>query len=140
MNGPEAYDRTSLTTGVISVALPTRQSPQPLDPRTGTMLAGFRLASAALAALALCFAIAPGSALHIRNNASPVTIPFARRVNATGVAKLLEVDRARAKSLKTGTRAAPTPFQQNDATSVPVTNQAVDYVMTVSPVIVLQVF
>ncbi|EIW52038.1 family A1 protease [Trametes versicolor FP-101664 SS1] len=96
------------------------------------MLAGLRLVSAALAALALSFAIAPGTAVHIRNNASPVTVPFARRVNATGIAKLLEVDRARAKSFKTGTRAAATPFQQNAAADVPVTNQAVDYVMTVT--------
>lgn len=102
------------------------------------MLAGFRFTSAALASLAISFAIAPGTALHIRNNASPVTVPFARRVNATGVAKLLEVDRARAKSFKTGTRAAPTPFQQNAAASIPATNQAVDYVMTVSPVIFLR--
>ncbi|KAI0634429.1 family A1 protease [Trametes polyzona] len=95
------------------------------------MLAGLRPASLALA-LALSLVTDCGSALHVRHDASPVTLPFARQFNETGVTKLLEIDRARVKSFKKGSRVAPNLFQASDAANLPATNQAVDYVATVT--------
>lgn len=103
------------------------------------MLAGLSFTSAALAALALSFAIAPGTALHIRNNASPVTLPFAKRINATGASRLLQIDRARAQSLKKSTRVGPISIRQDASDDVAATNQAVDYVATVGLSAILHV-
>ncbi|CDO77365.1 hypothetical protein BN946_scf184787.g14 [Trametes cinnabarina] len=93
------------------------------------MLAGLDFVSAALLTLCLSLAV-PADALLIRKDASPVTLPFARRFNVTGAAKLLEIDQAKAKAFKNRTRAAATsvgaPF------NAPATNQAVDYVTTVT--------
>ncbi|KAI0356745.1 family A1 protease [Trametes cingulata] len=94
------------------------------------MLAALRLTSAALAAFALFFT-EPGNALLIRRDVSPVTLPFARRFNATGAAKLLELDRARAKTLRSGMKASPNLSQQAAAVNAAATNQAVDMVTTV---------
>ncbi|KAI0819361.1 family A1 protease [Trametes gibbosa] len=86
-----------------------------------------------LLALTLTFLlVAPTVALHVRTDASPVRLPFARRLNTTGMAKLLEIDRKRAKAFRAGSRAAPNLFQQGAAVNVPATNQAVDYVTTVT--------
>ncbi|KAI0365370.1 family A1 protease [Pilatotrama ljubarskyi] len=94
------------------------------------MFAALQLTFAALAAFALVF-VTPTIALVIRKDASPVTLPFARRFNTTGAAKLLELDRARAKALRTGMKASPNVSQQGAAVNAPATNQAVDYVTTV---------
>ncbi|KAI9070304.1 family A1 protease [Trametes sanguinea] len=89
-------------------------------------MTGLRFVSAALVALCVSLASGPANALHIRRDASPVTLPFARRFNATGAAKLLQIDQARAKAFKNrNVRATPdvgAPF------NVPAANQAVDYV------------
>ncbi|TBU57604.1 family A1 protease [Dichomitus squalens] len=87
------------------------------------MLAGLRLISAALLPLALTV-----DAGLIRRDAVPVTIPFARRLNFTGTAKLIELDQARAKTLKAR---ANSGFKQTAVFDAPATNQAVDYTTTV---------
>ena len=87
------------------------------------MLAGIRLISAGLLSLALS-----ADAGLIRRDAVPVTIPFVRRMNLTGTAKIIELDQARAKTLKSR---ANSGFKQTAVFDVPATNQAVDYTTTV---------
>ncbi|KAH9848588.1 family A1 protease [Lenzites betulinus] len=94
------------------------------------MLAALRLLASVV--LALLSVVPPTGALYVRTDASLVTLPFARRLNVTGASKLLEIDRARAKAFRTGTRAAPNLFQQGSTVNAPATNQAVDYVTTVT--------
>ncbi|OSC99238.1 family A1 protease [Trametes coccinea BRFM310] len=94
------------------------------------MFTGLRFVSAAFVALYYSLASVPANALYIRRDASPVTLPFARRFNTTGAAKLLQIDQARAKAFKNrNARATPdvrAPF------NVPAANQAVDYVTNVT--------
>ncbi|KAI0752477.1 acid protease [Daedaleopsis nitida] len=90
------------------------------------MLAGLRLATIAALSAALC-----ANALHVRRDSVPVTLPFVRRLNTTGTAKLLEIDQARAKGLKTRASKNPGVFQQGAIFDVPATNQVVDYATTV---------
>ena len=85
------------------------------------------IGTAVFLALALC-----ADATVLRRDALPVTLPFARRLNMTGTAKLLELDQARAKFLKTRANAQPGVFQQGAIFNAPATNQAVDYTTTVS--------
>jgi hypothetical protein len=76
--------------------------------------------------------IAAASPLVVRK--SPITIPLARRFNVTGSSKILELDQARAKFLKSGKRTVHTNKATSDATvPVPVTNGAVTYTATVCP-------
>ena len=73
---------------------------------------------------------------------SPVTLPFARRMNVTGSRDILNMDVARAKSLRSKTTEVEKvqPKSQDDlwrqavgsAFGVPSTNQGVDYVVEVS--------
>ncbi|KAI0752481.1 family A1 protease [Daedaleopsis nitida] len=91
------------------------------------MFARLRLACTVLLAFAFC-----ADALHIRRDSVPVTLPFVRRVNMTGTAKLLEIDQARAKALKTRESKNSGVLQKNAVINVPITNQAVSYVATVS--------
>nr|VWP02631.1 Plp [Ganoderma boninense] len=90
------------------------------------MLALLRLISAALFSLA--FALSADADV-VRRDALPVTLPFARRLNLTGTAKLLELDQARARAFKT--RAAGTKLRERAVFDAPATNQAVDYTTTV---------
>lgn len=78
----------------------------------------------ALLTLALTVAATP---VVVRD--TPVTLPFAKHINATGVANILQRDQARAKFLKA--RGHASPFNE-DASSFPVTNTAVSYVASVS--------
>ena len=95
------------------------------------MFSGLRLASVFLGVLALGLY---SDALVVRNTASPVTLPFARRFNFTGASKILEIDQARAKALKARALAKPGHFSRSAITNDPVTNQAVDYVANVLPI------
>ncbi|KAK7680347.1 hypothetical protein QCA50_016587 [Cerrena zonata] len=63
---------------------------------------------------------------------SPVTLPFARRINATSVRDLLKIDQARAKAFKNRPQVQQriTPASAA-AFGVPATNQAVDYILEV---------
>ncbi|KAH9903125.1 family A1 protease [Cubamyces lactineus] len=98
------------------------------------MLTELRFVSMALVALALSLT-GPCAALHVRRDASPVTLPFARRLNMTGTTKLLEIDQARVKTLRNRTpaeRASHADVLALGAVDVPATNQAVSYVTTVT--------
>ncbi|KAI0672026.1 family A1 protease [Trametes maxima] len=94
------------------------------------MIAGFRLASVAVALLAFISADS-AHALFLRRDVSPVTLPFARRLNITGTAKLLEVDQARARTLKGRAKIANRHYARSSAADVLATNELVDYVTTV---------
>ncbi|KAI0708411.1 acid protease [Earliella scabrosa] len=90
--------------------------------------------SAKLSALLLVLAVGlslPSEALVTRKTASPVTLPFARRLNFTGAANILQIDQARAKGLREHATAKPGKFTKTPIISTPATNQAVDYVATV---------
>ncbi|KAH9934562.1 family A1 protease [Epithele typhae] len=67
----------------------------PLPDPPGTMLAA-HLASFILAAVTFSGA----DALHIRRDSAPMSLPFVRRVNVTGVPSIIQHDQARAKVLK----------------------------------------
>ncbi|KAH9934585.1 family A1 protease [Epithele typhae] len=86
-----------------------------------------RLVSFILAAVAFSNA----DALHIRRDSAPMSLPFVRRVNTTGVPSIIQHDQARAKVLKAN-RAETRGFQQAAVFNVPATNQAVDYTTTVT--------
>ena len=85
-----------------------------------------RLFSAVFLAVSLLPVIA--NAHIVRRYATPITLPFAKRVNTTGTAKLLEIDQARARALRA--RAEGEYHPGSDAT-VPATNIVVTYVTTV---------
>ncbi|KAI0752479.1 acid protease [Daedaleopsis nitida] len=88
---------------------------------------------AGLSALLFVLAVGltlPGEALVVRKTAAPVTLPFARRLNFTGAASLLQLDQARAQTLKAHA-AATGKFTKAPIINVPATNQAVDHVATV---------
>ncbi|KAI0819363.1 acid protease [Trametes gibbosa] len=93
------------------------------------MLAGLHILSAFL-----CIVLAglprEGSALVVRD-ASPITLPIARRLNVTGAANLVKLDQARAKTLKARPKAGAERSPRATIFDAPVTNQAVDYVATV---------
>ncbi|KAH9934559.1 family A1 protease [Epithele typhae] len=88
------------------------------------MLAG--LTALVFAALA----ISGADTLHIRRDSTPMSLPFVRRVNMTGVPSIVKQDQARAKALKAN-RADTRGFRQAAVFDVPATNQAVDYTTTV---------
>ncbi|RPD60574.1 acid protease [Lentinus tigrinus ALCF2SS1-7] len=64
---------------------------------------------------------------------SPITLPIARRFNLTGVPSVLKQDQARAKALKARSqgKAKSSSFKQAALFDVDVTNQAVDYTVSV---------
>ncbi|PIL28667.1 transporter [Ganoderma sinense ZZ0214-1] len=96
------------------------------------MLPGLRLISAALLPLG-ALSLSANAGL-VRRDALPVTLPFARRLNLTGTAKLLELDQARAKAFKTrgaSSSSGAGAFRQAAVFDTPATNQAVDYTATV---------
>ena len=94
------------------------------------MFSGLRLASIALVAFALS-----ADALHIRRDAGPIKLPFVRRMNTTGISKLLQMDQARAKALKVRGNKNPGVFQHDAIFEVPATNQVVEFVTTVSSLV-----
>ena len=73
----------------------------------------------------------PGEAVVIRNS-SPVTLPFARRLNFTGTANLVQHDQGRAKALKARATTSTSKFPKAPIINDPVTNGVVDYVANVS--------
>lgn len=92
------------------------------------MLSGLRIAAVFIGLLFLGSA-QPADALVVRNK-SPVTLPFARRLNFTGTGKLLEIDQARARALKS--RVKGTHGKAARAIiDAPASNGVVDYVATV---------
>ena len=72
--------------------------------------------------------IAAATPLVVRKN--PVTVPLARRLNITSGTKLADIDRARAKAFKTGSRSFQKP-SKDAVTPVSVNNTAVTYTATV---------
>lgn len=73
----------------------------------------------------------PGEAVVVRNS-SPVTLPFARRLNFTGAANLVQHDQARAKALKARATTSTSKFPKAPIINDPVTNGVVEYVANVS--------
>lgn len=73
----------------------------------------------------------PSEALVARKTASPITLPFARRLNFTGTANLLQLDQARAQALKDHAMTRPGKFSRTPVINVPATNQVVDHVAVV---------
>ena len=71
----------------------------------------------------------------VRRDAVPISLPFVRQVNMTGVPNIVKQDQARAKMLKArgnpAGSAGTSTFQQAAVFDVSATNQAVDYVTTV---------
>ena len=68
---------------------------------------------------------------------SPVTIPLARRFNITGSKNIVELDQARAKAFKSGTKVKPDAAAASASASsfpVPAINGAVAYTAQVSRV------
>ncbi len=70
-----------------------------------------------------------GEALVVQN-ASPVTLPIARRLNMTGAPNLVKLDQARAKALKEGIKHTEST-RLASMTDVPVMNGVVSYVASV---------
>ena len=62
----------------------------------------------------------------VRRDATPITLPFAKRVNTTGTAKLLEIDQARARTLR-----ARAEGEYHPGSTIPATNVVVTYVTKV---------
>lgn len=110
------------------VASPNGAKTAQVNTSVSAMLSGLRLATVFLGVVALGLS---SEALAVRKP-SPVTLPFARRFNSTGATKILEHDQARAKTLKARALAKPGQFSRRIIDNDPVTNQAVDYVATVS--------
>lgn len=81
----------------------------------------------ALLTLALAVAANP---IVVRD--STITIPFAKQVNLTGSATLVQLDQARAKALKEHGSAKSSGKFVVAAASVPVTNTGVSYIASVS--------
>lgn len=82
-------------------------------------------------ALLLASSALASPAVTIRK--SPITLPFARRINATSVRDLLKIDQARAKAIKNRPQVQPQIKPGSAAAfGVPATNQAVDYILNVS--------
>ncbi|PSR71071.1 hypothetical protein EW026_g3656 [Hermanssonia centrifuga] len=82
----------------------------------------------ALISLALTVAANP---IVVRD--SPISLPLVRRVNSTGTISLVERDQARVRHLKARANAlAAGKFEEDAVTSVPATNQLVDYAVSVS--------
>ncbi|KAI0672031.1 acid protease [Trametes maxima] len=90
------------------------------------MPSGLHLTSALLGVLAVGL-LFPCDALVIRD-ASHVTLPISRRLNATGAANLVKLDQARVKNLKTRPR---TNVGKASIFDPAITNEVVDYVATV---------
>lgn len=95
------------------------------------------------AALTLLSLLSPGF-LHVASkpitpvHKSPVTLPFARRMNVTGGRDIFRMDQARAKSLKTVSSLHGAQSKEElkksaagAAFGVPSTNQGVDYIVEV---------
>ena len=70
-------------------------------------------------------------ALVIRQQQSPVTIPFARRMNFTGAANIVDQDRARSKALREKAYQNIVSAQEASIFDVPAENQAVSYIASV---------
>lgn len=70
-------------------------------------------------------------ALSIRQQ-SPVTVPFARRMNLTGAANIVDQDTARSKALREKAYDNIVNVQEASIFDVPAQNQAVSYVASVS--------
>ena len=77
--------------------------------------------------------LATASALVVRD--APISIPLARRFNATGAKNILAADQARAKFLKSGGRSVHKPAAGTG--DVPVTNGAVTYTAAVRTFLVI---
>ncbi|KAK7680342.1 hypothetical protein QCA50_016582 [Cerrena zonata] len=85
-------------------------------------------------AIALLLATTVGAHLAVTITKSPVSLPFARRINATSIQNLLKIDQARAKALKTRTKAQRGSNKVSASAAafgIPATNQAVDYILNV---------
>lgn len=71
----------------------------------------------------------------VRAQTNSVRLPMAKRINATGSAKILEHDQARVRSLRARAAARASghklPTPGGDSGNVPATNQVVDYVVDV---------
>lgn len=95
----------------------------------GTCETGTIMLSSVAVAFVLASCVLARPTVTVRN--SPITLSFARRINATGIQNLLKIDQARAKEIKNQSKA-----QRHNATSaavfgVPATNQVVDYILSV---------
>ena len=78
--------------------------------------------------ITVCLALfAAASPVVVRNG--PISIPLARRFNATGAKNVLAADQARAKFLKSGVKT--THKAAVNSGSLPVTNAAVTYTAAV---------
>ena len=64
----------------------------------------------------------------LRKDATHITLPVVKRVNATGTTKLLEVDQARARALRARGESKHHP---DSFVNVPITNTLVTYIATV---------
>ncbi|KAM5546220.1 hypothetical protein V8D89_000346 [Ganoderma adspersum] len=90
------------------------------------MLPGFRRTSAVLLSLVLS-----ASAGVITRTTSPVTLALTKQFNLTGASKILEIDQARARALKSRAKTSAGRSQQAGPYNLPLTNQAVFYSTTV---------
>ncbi|KAI0760884.1 acid protease [Trametes elegans] len=93
------------------------------------MLTRLRLAYTVLLIIGLGLPIL-GDAVVVHDS-SRVTLQVARRLNVTGAANILEIDKARARALKERAKARTGKISRATIIDVPVANQAVDYVATV---------
>ncbi|PIL28664.1 transporter [Ganoderma sinense ZZ0214-1] len=86
------------------------------------MLPSLRLTSALLLSLAL--SVSAGVTTH---NTSPVTLALTKQFNLTGASKMLEIDQARAKALKTRSKASTSQARHAVPASFPLTNPVMYY-------------
>ncbi|OJT12452.1 Polyporopepsin [Trametes pubescens] len=88
----------------------------------------------------LPFAVGTDATPVVRAQTNSVRLPMAKRINATGSAKILERDQARVRGLRARAAARASghrlPIPGRDSGSVPATSQAVDYVVNVNTFIV----
>ena len=109
---------------ILGTRFPSSRAPAPL-----AAFSVMFLGQSFVALLTLALAVA-ANPIVVRD--STITIPFAKQVNLTGSATLVQLDQARAKALKEHGSTKSSGKFVVAAASVPVTNTGVSYIASVS--------
>ena len=62
---------------------------------------------------------------------SPLTLPFVRKLNTTGLANILQHDQARARAIVSASKSRSTSGKRAQVFNVPITDEAVEYIANV---------
>ena len=78
-------------------------------------------------------ALSCAGARAVKRSSPPITLPFVRRMNTTGIKNLLHVDQERVKALKARAKHNTTsaPFLMSRSDDLPATDEVVDYVASI---------